>query len=422
MINNASYAAELDQNDSLAKYRERFNIPVINGQEQKYFLGNSLGLQPVNTTQHIQQILSQWSDFGVEAFFEGPSPWLTLHDKLPSMLSDITGSGIHEITIMNQLTVNLHLMMVSFYQPRGKKIKILCEEHAFPSDQYMLQSHVEYLGYDPSEVILEIRPKSGSYVLEENDILDAIETHHGELAMILLPGVQYYTGQIFNMKSITAKAHEFGIICGFDLAHAVGNIPLSLHDWDIDFACWCSYKYLNGGPGTIGGVFIHEKFHDTENIQRFEGWWGNENNTRFLMEKKFRPEKNANAWQLSTPSPILYACLNASLSIFNEAGWNNILTKQKKMNAFHWQQIDEFKSKDEKNIIQIITPRHEHGCQISIFVNENGKNIHENLKRNGFITDWREPNVIRLAPVPLYNRYSEIYHFYQQLGELIHPS
>lgn len=419
MINDASQALQLDREDPLAGFRQRFRIPFHNGKEQTYFLGNSLGLQPVTTAAYIDEVLSNWSALGVEAFFEGNAPWLNVHDEVAQKLTDLIGCGLHEISIMNQLTVNLHLMLVSFYQPLGKKNKILCEQHAFPSDQYMLHSHVEAMGLNPNDVIIEMRPQTGTNVINEVDILNVIEQHHQELALILLPGIQYYTGQIFNLHKITSKAHEYGILCGFDLAHAIGNIPLSLHDWDVDFACWCSYKYLNGGPGAVSGVFIHEKFHDKKDLKRFAGWWGNDKHTRFLMEKKFIPEKGAQGWQLSTPSPILFACLNASLDLIIEAGWNNMVEKQKKMHAYHWSLIDALKKTDTKNIIQIITPRYDQGCQISLFANQNGKKIHQTLKSRGFITDWREPNVIRLAPVPLYNRYIELYECYHLLQELV---
>ena len=314
--NSLVFARQLDATDLLKDFRSQFIIPSINGKEQIYFLGNSLGLQPKTTRNELNKILDQWAAYGVEGFFMGENPWLDYHDQLTKSLSTIVGALPDEITVMNQLTVNLHLMMVSFYQPKGKKNKIICETKAFPSDQYMFETHLRHYGLDPDEKLIEVKPPDGEHLIRTEDIVSAIEKYKDELALVLFSGVNYYTGQVFDIKAITEVAHRSGIKAGFDLAHAAGNISLQLHDWDVDFACWCSYKYLNSGPGAIGGVYIHERFHHDKNINRFAGWWGYDKTTRFKMEKGFKPIATAEGWQLSTPSLLLYAAHKAALDIF----------------------------------------------------------------------------------------------------------
>jgi len=299
--NTIEFAKNLDLNDPLKNFRKKFLIPSINGTEQIYFLGNSLGLQSKSISEGINKILDQWASFGVEGFFMGKERWLDYHDQLAKSLSKIVGAKPTEIAIMNQLTVNLHLMMVSFYQPQGKRNKILCEAKAFPSDQYMLETHIRYRGLTPGDVLVEIGPRKGEEAIRHEDIVETISRHRDELALVLFSGVSYYTGQVFDIRTITKAAHTVGAIAGFDLAHAAGNISLQLHEWDVDFACWCSYKYLNSGPGAMGGVFIHERFHNDKKIKRFGGWWGYDKETRFEMEKGFKPIPTAEGWQLSTP-------------------------------------------------------------------------------------------------------------------------
>ncbi|MBI1343653.1 MAG: kynureninase [Terrimonas sp.] len=420
--NTKDYALQLDREDPLKGCRDQFIVPREEGREQIYFLGNSLGLQPRNARAEIDAILQQWSDYGVEGFFRGKTPWMDYHDQLTKPLSVIVGCKPQEISVMNQLTVNLHLMMVSFYRPAGKKIKILCEAKAFPSDQYMFETHVKHHGYNPDNVLIEVKPRDGEQLLRKEDILSAIETHQEELALVLLGGLNYYSGQVLDMETITRAAHAAGIKVGFDLAHAAGNIPLSLHDWDIDFACWCSYKYLNAGPGAMGAVFIHERFHQDPEIHRFAGWWGYQKDKRFKMEKGFLPIGTAEGWQISTPSLFLYATQKAALEVVENAGWEQILQKQKKLTAYLWLMLDDLNAAlPEERKIRIITPRNEQerGCQVSLLFPENGRAIFEFLGKNGIMTDWREPNVIRMAPVPLYNRYTEIWTMKECLQKML---
>lgn len=418
--NSLAFAKQLDSIDPLRDFRNRFSIPSINGKEQIYFLGNSLGLQSKNTEQEINNVLMQWANYGVEGFFMGSNPWMGYHEQLTQSLSKIIGALPVEITVMNQLTVNLHLMMVSFYHPQGNRNKILCEAKAFPSDQYMFETHLRYRGLDPDEIIIEVKPREREHLILTEDILNAIDKHKNELALVLFSGVNYYSGQAFDIKTITKAAHDAGIITGFDLAHAAGNIPLRLHDWDVDFACWCSYKYLNSGPGAVGGVYIHERFHYDKNIKRFAGWWGYDEATRFKMEKGFKPIPTAEGWQLSTPSPLLYASHKAALDVFDEAGWGKILAKKKLLNNYLWFILDDINRSAPHKIIEFITPRPdpdsyrdqvERGCQVSMFMLQRGKEIFQELGRQGVMADWREPNVIRIAPVPLYNSFEEVWKF-----------
>jgi kynureninase len=414
-------AKQLDTADKLPGLSDEFIIPSLNGQQQIYFLGNSLGLQPKRTKPEIEKVLGQWADYGVEAFFTGKEPWLDYHDRLVKPLSVIVGAKPSEICVMNQLTVNLHLMLVSFYRPQGKRKKILCEAKAFPSDQYMLETHIRHHGYDPAECIVEVTPRDGKQHILQEDIIAAIEDEKDELALVLFSGVNYYSGQVFDIRAITNAAHGFGIRVGFDLAHAAGNIDLELHNWDVDFACWCHYKYLNAGPGAIGGVYIHERFHKDHSLHRFAGWWGYHKATRFKMDKGFVPIESAEGWQLSTPSLLLYASLKASLDVFEKAGWERLRQKQKLLTSYLWFLLDELQRGADKKNLEFITPRNENerGCQVSLLMNEHGKEVFDELTRNAVMVDWREPNVIRLAPVPLYNRFEEVWRFANILREIL---
>lgn len=415
------FARDLDRSSSYQSWRNEFILPVVNGQPQIYFLGNSLGLQPKKTGDYIKEVLDQWSSHGVESFFMGSKPWLAYHQTLAEPLSAIVGALPHEIVVMNQLTVNLHLMMVSFYRPSGKRKRILCEAKAFPSDQYMFETHIRYLGLDPSEILIELGPRQGEHCIRQEDLLQAIHDHRDELALVLWGGLNYYTGQVFDMKSVTEAGHAAGAIVGFDLAHAAGNIPLQLHDWDVDFACWCNYKYLNAGPGAIGGVYIHEKFHQDTTLHRLAGWWGYKPETRFLMEKGFVPTPTAEGWQLSTPSILLYACLKASLDLFANAGMPVLHQRREQLNEYLWTRLDAINELPGNSAIEFITPRgkNEKGCQVSMLMLKNGREVYDGLMKKGIIVDWREPNVIRLAPVPLYNNFEEIWHFTETLKDLI---
>ncbi|MEN9548507.1 MAG: kynureninase [Bacteroidota bacterium] len=417
--NTLVFAQHLDKQDVLKKMRDSFIIPKRNGKQQAYFLGNSLGLQPKMAKAYIEKILQDWAHLGVEAFFHAQEPWMDYHDKFVQPLSSIIGSQPNEIVVMNQLTVNLHLMLVSFYKPTAKRYKIICEAKAFPSDQYSFETHVKHHGYHPHEAIIEVSPRAGEHTLRTEDIIKAIEMHGNETALVLFSGINYYTGQYFNIPAITNAAQKAGAKVGFDLAHAAGNVALQLHHWGVDFACWCSYKYLNSGPGAIGGVFIHEKNH-AASVPRFAGWWGYDKDTRFKMEKGFVPMAGAEGWQLSTPSLLLYASHRAALEIVEEAGWDNIQAKRKLLNNYLWFLLNDL-ILIANNKIEIITPQHEaeRGCQVSMLMLKNGKELYEALMKKGFIVDWREPNVIRFAPVPLYNTFQEVWGLVNELKRLI---
>lgn len=419
--NTITHARQLDQDDPLALFRQQFIIPSHNGQQQIYFLGNSLGLQPVRTQACLQEVLNDWARYGVESWFMGEQPWLEYHDTLTTPLASIVGALPHEVVVMNQLTVNLHLLMISFYRPQGKRRKIICEAKAFPSDQYMFETHVKHHGFNPDEVIIEIGPRAGEHTIRTEDILQAIQQHKDELALVLWGGINYYTGQLFDMAVITKAAQATGAKVGFDLAHVAGNVPVQLHDWNVDFACWCSYKYLNSGPGAIGGAYIHERYHKDASVQRFAGWWGYDKATRFLMQKGFVPMMSAEGWQLSTPSPLLYAAHKAALQIVQEVGWENLQAKRKQLNKWLWFLLDQVNTATGEPVIEFITPRQEaeRGCQVSMLMLRDGKRIFDELTKAGIIVDWREPNVIRLAPVPLYNTYEEVWQFADILKQLI---
>jgi kynureninase len=418
--NGLDFARQLDEKDELKHFRNEFIIPRHDGQDAIYFLGNSLGLQPKRTNEYIQKVLKQWANYGVEGFFKGDQPWMKYHEQLLASLSIMVGALPQEIVVMNQLTVNLHLMLASFYQPEGKRKKILCEAKAFPSDQYMLHSHMKQKGFNPDDVIIAVKPRSNEVLIREEDILSAIQHHKHELALVLFGGVNYYTGQVFNMQQITKAAQDVGAKVGFDLAHAAGNIPLQLNSWNVDFACWCSYKYLNSGPGAVGSCFIHERYHSDPTINRFAGWWGNKKETQFLMKEEFEPASSAEGWQLSTPSPILFAAYKASLDIFDEAGIEKVFEKNKALNNYLWLVLNEIKNEFRGNALTLITPldKNERGCQVSLAV-RNGKKVFDELSENGVYTDWREPDVIRIAPVGLYNTFEEVWQFGQILKSAI---
>jgi len=413
-------ALQFDREDPLASFRDRFIIPVQEGKEQAYFLGNSLGLQPKTTAGYIDKIMKDWASLGVESFFHASEPWMHYHDHLVNTLSTIVGAKKTEVVVMNQLTVNLHLMLVSFYRPAGKRYKIICEAKAFPSDQYAFETHVRHHGFEPEKAVIEVKPRDGELTLRTEDIVNVIREHGEETALVLFGGINYYTGQLFDMQTIAVAGQSAGALVGFDLAHAAGNVALKLHDWGIDFACWCSYKYLNSGPGAIGGAFIHEKHHD-KNLTRFAGWWGYDINTRFKMEKGFVPMPGAEGWQLSTPAVFLYAAHRAALDIVEDAGWGNIQAKREKLNGYLWSLLENLDRETGGKQIRFITPVDPaaRGCQVSMLMLKNGKDVYTGLMKAGFIVDWREPDVIRFAPVPLYNTYTEVWNFVQALRGLL---
>jgi kynureninase len=406
-----AYAKESDQNDPLKTYRDKFYIPFLHNKNAIYFLGNSLGLQPKTTQDEVLTIMEDWASYGVEGFFHGENPWLDYTKELYEPLAKIVGAQPNEIVVMNHLTVNLHLLMISFYNPTPARYKIICEAKAFPSDQYAFESQAKLHGFNREDAIVEVHPKAGTELITTEDILAAIEEDKDSAALVLFSGVNYYSGQVFDIKTITAAAHKHGINAGFDLAHAAGNIELALHNDEVDFACWCNYKYLNSGPGAIAGAFVHEKHLQNKNIKRLNGWWGNDETNRFKMGKDFTPYPTAQAWQLSTAPIMLMAALNASLRIFDEAGFNNLVQKQKKLSAYLFGLLNNING--DNKYFEILTPQSptESGCQVSIAFHENGKAIFEELTKKGVMADWREPNVIRIAPVPLYNTFEEIFLF-----------
>ncbi|MBL0056025.1 MAG: kynureninase [Chitinophagaceae bacterium] len=412
-INSLEFAKKLDAEDPLKDFRSRFYIPIINGRECIYFTGNSLGLEPRTTQDYIVDELEDWASFGVEGHFHARQPWFSYHEQFPDLLSPIIGAEREEIVVMNQLTVNLHLLMISFYRPTQKRYKIICEAKAFPSDQYALESQVRLHGLDPEETIIEIAPRTGEHQIQTEDILSVITEHSDELALVIFGGVNYYSGQVFDMHRITRAAHDAGAYCGFDLAHAVGNVELHLHDWETDFACWCSYKYLNSGPGSVAGVFIHQRHLKDPSIPRLAGWWGHDKNTRFQMEKGFKPIPSAEGWQLSNAPVLSMAAHKAALDIFEEAGMEKLVQKGRLLSDFLLYILDEINASHPERMIEIITPRKaiEKGCQVSMLMQNKGKAVFEALKQNGVIADWREPNVIRVAPVPLYNSFEDVYRF-----------
>ena len=415
--NELDFAKQLDEADPLKKFRDKFYIPLINGKECIYFTGNSLGLQPKTAQDYVLNDLEDWANYGVEGHFHGRTPWVKYHEMFPKKLAPILGVLEEEIVVMNQLTINLHLLLTTFYRPTKKRYKIICEEKAFPSDQYALESQILIHGLNPQKSIIEVAPRDGEHTIRNEDIIETIKRHEQELAVVMIGGLNYYSGQVFNMESITSAAHVAGAYCGFDLAHAVGNIPLNLHKWNVDFACWCSYKYLNSGPGSVAGAFIHERHIADKSLIRLAGWCGTNKNTRFKMEKEFDPIPTAEGWQLSTTPILNMSAHRASLDIFEEAGFENIVAKGKKLSAFLLFILNDINASVSEKVIEIITPgnENEHGCQVSILMLKKGKEIFEALKKHGVMVDWREPNVIRLAPVPLYNTFEDIYRF----GEII---
>ncbi len=408
------YADQLDKEDLLSGFRKKFIIPELDGVQRTYFLGNSLGLQPKSTAHAIDYILHQWGNEGVESFFNGERPWMELHDHIVGPLAVIAGANKQEISVMSQLTVNIHLMFVSFFNPHGKRNKMLVEAKAFPSDQYAVSSYLEHLGLNPKDHLIEVQPKKDGTAIDDEDVIAAIRQHADEIALVFLGGVNYYTGQLFDLEKIAKAGKAVGAKVGFDLAHAIGNVELKLHDWDVDFACWCSYKYLNGGPGAVGAIFVHQQHLENPHLKRLAGWWGYPKAERFKMHPQFVPAADATSWQLGTPSMILYACLKASLQIFEEAGWKTILEKQHKIKSFLELSIQSLKSP----LFTCLTPE-ARGCQVSLLFHDKGRQVYERLFDKGFMVDWREPNVIRLAPVPLYNSFNDIWNFHQAMEEIL---
>lgn len=407
-----NYAKDADKNDPLKEFRNRFHIPRDKDHKDVIYLcGNSLGLQPFITKSYIEQELEDWKNLGVEGHLHAQNPWLPYHEFLTEKTAALAGAQHDEVVNMNSLTVNLHLMMVSFYRPTKERYKILIEGNAFPSDHYAVQSQIKFHGYNVEDALIEVKPKEGEAIVRAEDIFDIIEKEGDKIALVMFAGVNYYSGQLFNMKDITEAGHKKGCIVGFDLAHAMGNVPLYLHDWDVDFAVWCNYKYMNGGPGAIGGAFINSRHVKDDSIPKFLGWWGHDKETRFLMDSKYVPIPTAESWQLSNPPIFQLAALKASLDVFFEANIEKLREKSVLLTGYMEYLINE-KNK-ENDLIEIITPANPdmRGCQLSLRAKENGKITHERLVKECVFCDWREPDVIRVAPVPLYNTFEDVYCF-----------
>ena len=413
-----NFAAEMDAHDPLREYRSRFFIPRhSNGEACIYLCGNSLGLQPKTVRENVEQELKDWAELGVEGHFHARNPWMRYHEFLTESTARLVGANLPEVVVMNTLTVNLHLMMVSFYRPTPTRYRILIEANAFPSDQYAVKSQIQFQGYDPAEALIELPLRKGEVLHRTEDIEALIEREGESIALVLLGGINYYTGQVFDMERISRIAHAKGCTVGLDLAHAVGNIELQLHDWDVDFAVWCSYKYLNGGPGTIAGCFVHEKHADKPDMPRFAGWWGHNKETRFLMGPDFAPTSGAEGWQLSNPPILPLAALLASMEIFDAVGMKKLREKSRLLTGYLEFLVDQI----GEDRVKIITPRDENqrGCQLSLVVKKNGREVYQKLTSEGVICDWREPDVIRVAPVPLYNSFMDVFRFVEILEKFI---
>lgn len=415
---DAGFAKGLDEADPLRRFREKFHFPAPRvGGDLIYFTGNSLGLQPKSAREYVLQELEDWKALGVEGHLKAKHPWLPYHEFLTGQMAGVVGAKPLETVVMNSLTVNLHLMLVSFYRPTKQRFRIMIEGKAFPSDQYAVKSQLRFHGYDPEEALIEIEPREGESTLRTGDIETAIGEYGDSLALVLFGGVNYFTGQAFEMDRITQAGHRAGAAVGFDLAHAAGNIPLKLHEWGVDFAVWCSYKYLNAGPGAVAGVFVHEKHSRSFDLPRFAGWWGHDKVTRFEMGPDFIPIEGAEGWQISNPPILQMAALRSSLEIFEEAGMSALSEKSRSLTGyleFLLEQID-----DDR--ISVITPKDplQRGCQLSIRVRGADRTLFDRISADGAVADWREPDVIRVAPVPLYNGFQDVFRFYEVLRQAL---
>jgi kynureninase len=410
--NTLAFAQSLDQADPLRELRQDFLFPQQNGKPFIYLCGNSLGLQPKTAREVLNEQLINWENLAVEGWFEGETPWMFYHKELKKLMAPLVGASAAEVCPMNTLTVNLHLLMVSFYKPTTNRYKVIMEAGAFPSDQYAIESQVRFHGYDPSNAIIEVAPREGEYTLRTEDITNAITEHGNDIALVLFGGVNYFTGQWFDMEAITKAGHEAGAVVGFDLAHAAGNVPLKLHDWGVDFACWCSYKYQNSGPGGISGIFVHEKHFSDAKMNRFAGWWGYQEEQRFKMKKGFVPEAGADGWQVSCTQVMPMALYYAALQSFEKAGFIIPLReKSKRLTTYLFFIVNEVNKVIGEEQYKIITPITEadRGAQVSIIAKQKGKEVFQELVANNVLGDWREPNVIRLSPVPLYNSFEDVF-------------
>ena len=415
--NNLTFAQAQDKNDELASYRDKFHHPIIDGKEVLYFTGNSLGLQPKSAKAYVQQELDDWAQWGVEGHFHARNPWVSYHEILTPATAGIVGANESEVVCMNSLTTNLHLLFVSFYKPTTKRFKIISEAKMFPSDRYLLETPARHHGFEPDDVIIEVSPREGEHLIREEDIIKIINDNNDEVALVFFGGMNYFTGQLFDMEKLTKAAHAVGALAGFDLAHAAGNVPLKLHDWNVDFAAWCTYKYMNSSAGNVGGIFVHDRHGNNTELNRFGGWWGHNKERRFLMENNFEPMTGAEGWQLSNAPVMGMAILKSSLDIFHEVGMEKLRQKSLLLTAYLEFVFNDITSQLSQVSLEIITPKdpQKRGCQLSVKLVGSDKSFFNNLTQAGVITDFREPDVIRLAPTPLYNSFEDVYRF----GEIL---
>lgn len=420
--NSLAYAQQQDAQDELRSFRDQFYHPVLHGKQALYFTGNSLGLQPKSAEKFLKEELEDWRQFGVEGHFESRRPWYAYHEFLQEPMAHVVGAKPAEVVAMGSLTSNLHSLMVSFYQPNKTRYKILCEKKAFPSDTYALQAQAKLHGLQPDDAIVELEPAPGTDVVSDDAVIEKIFELGDSLAVVMIGGVNYYSGQVFDMQAITDAAHKVGANCGFDLAHAAGNIELKLHEWQVDFAAWCTYKYLNSGPGSVGGLFVHENHH-RRRLPILAGWWGHNKETRFLMEPEFEPMQSAEAWQVSNAPVFNMAIHLASLELFEQAGMSRLIAKSKQLTEFLELVINDAAAATDTDL-EIITPKDpkRRGAQLSVVAHGKGKTLFEAITQEGVIADWREPNVIRMAPVPMYNSFEDVYRFGQILTNALKSS
>ena len=415
------FAKAQDAADPLRAYRDMFHFPSLGTRELVYFTGHSLGLQPKTVRAAVGLELDEWAKYGVEGHFQSTNPWYSYHELLTPPMAEFVGAKESEVVCMNSLTTNLHLLFVSFYRPTTKRYKIISEARMFPSDRYLLETQVRFHGFDPDDAIVEVAPRAGKKLIREEDILAAIEANADELALVFFGGVNYFTGQLFNMSRLTQAAHAVGAVSGFDLAHAAGNVPLSLHEWNVDFAAWCSYKYLNSSPGNVGAIFVHERHGQDSELPRFGGWWGHDKTTRFQMKNGFQPMTGAEGWQLSNAPILGMAAMKASLEIFAEAGMSALRAKSEKLTGYLEYTVGLLAKEFPDADIRIITANDpdQRGCQISIDVAGRERKLFDDMIAAGVIVDFREPCVIRMAPVPLYNSFEDVFTFGKVMRELL---
>lgn len=416
-----AFARSLDDADPLRAYRDKFHFPSLGTPQLVYFTGHSLGLQPKSVRAAVELELDEWAKYGVEGHFDSTNPWYSYHELLTPPMAELVGANESEVVCMNSLTTNIHLLFVSFYRPTKTRYKIISEARMFPSDRYLLETQTRFHGFAPDDAIVEIAPREGEQLIREDDILAAIDRHADELAMVFFGGANYFTGQLFNMQRLTEAAHAVDAVAGFDLAHAAGNVPLALHDWDVDFAAWCSYKYLNSGPGNVGGIFVHERHGKRFDLPRFGGWWGHDKSTRFQMQSGFQPMEGAEGWQISNVPILGMAAMKASLEMFAEVGMQALRDKSLKLTGYLEYTIGLLRSEFPDAEITVITPADpsERGCQISIDIGGRERKLFDDMVAAGVIADFREPCVIRMAPVPLYNSFEDVFNFATVMRELL---